>query len=337
MFPSALRSLRNCLCAFALGCVLTLLTGCTTITGPWTPTTSVTPLATDDLKGPCKYQMILSGPEVTQTAVLVIFQRSDSMDLYEDPAVRAMATQLHIALMFAYECDAKSFHDFQYDATKGPGRALFLALSQFATLTLHPELATANVVLYGFSAGGYLSLTLANAYPGRILGAILDAPASGYADLNNESISSAASNLPMLILANADDTQAGTQRPFNLLIRGQAMGAPWGFGVQNATGHCCNDSTHSLVIPWVTAILQDYTTTTTAGQAVLRTGLNSLAPTVQFTCNYDGFTDVFGEGNCSLTSVSVLPASAGGLVTAWLPDSTTTDAWVNWVTNPDTN
>ncbi|MGI4827374.1 MAG: hypothetical protein ACRYFU_04160 [Janthinobacterium lividum] len=337
MFSSAPRSLKNLLFTFALGCVVTLLTGCTTITGPWTPTTSVTPLATDDLKSPCKYELILSGPEVTQTGVLVIFQRSDSMDLYKDPAVRAMATQLHMALMFAYECDAKSFSDFQYDATKGPGRALFLALSQLATLTEHPELATANVVLYGFSAGGYLGMTLTNAYPGRVLGAILDAPASGYADLNDEAVSSAAANVPMLILANADDTQAGTQRPFNLFIRGQAMGAPWGFGVQNATGHCCTDSTRSLLIPWVTAIMQDYTVPSATGQAALRTGLNSLAPTVQFTCSFDGFIDVLGEGNCLLVSVSVLPVSAGGLVTAWLPDSSTTDAWVNWVTNPDTN
>ena len=264
-------------------------------------------------------------------------ERSDSKELYQDPAVRAMATQLNLSLLYAYECDAKSFHDLQYDASKGPGRALFQALSQFATLTEHPELATANVVVYGFSAAGYLSMTMTNDYPGRVLGAILDAPATGYADLNDVAVSATAANIPLLILANADDTQAGTQRPFNLFIRGQAMGAPWGFGVQNATGHCCTDSTRSLLVPWITAIMQDYTTTSTTGQAVLRTGLNSLAPSVQFTCNYDGFADVLGEGDCAFVSVSILPASAGGLVTAWLPDATVADAWYAWVTDPNTN
>ena len=337
MLSQLLRILRLGLCVCALLFASGLATGCGAVTGPYTPKTSVAPLPTDDLSQPCRYDMVLSAPQVVQAGVLVIFERADSATLFQDPAVRAMAVQQHLAMVYAYQCNAASFNDLQWDAAKGPGRALFLALSQFATETEHPELATANVILYGFSAAGYLAVTMTKDYPGRVLGAIPDAPATAYANFDLEAATSAIAQIPMLILANAEDMQAGTQRPFDFFVRGHGMGAPWGFGVQNGTGHCCTDSTSSLLIPWVTAVMTEYTVPSTTGSVTLRPNIGPVAPTVAFTCSYDHQSDVLGEGDCSLTSVSILPAMNGGVITAWLPDATVAHAWYAWVTNPTTN
>ena len=42
------------------------------------------------------------------------------------------------------------------DPSKGIGRALFAALTQFADLSQHPELGSAKLILLGFSGTGSL-------------------------------------------------------------------------------------------------------------------------------------------------------------------------------------
>ncbi len=322
------------------------LTGCGTITEPYLPTTSVVTLPGEDLAGPCDYTLrLVTGPppapqapptSVVQAGVLVIFERSDSANLFKDPTVIAMAAQLHLATVFAHECDAESFPDFQFDATKGPSRALFQALSQFAASTGHPELTKANLVLAGFSAAGYLSLSIANQYPARVLGAVLYAPASAYADLDDVTVSAGAAKIPMLILAGGADVSAGTHRPLNLFNRGWTLGAPWAFAVQQNVGHCCTDSTAPVMNPWVQGLVQGYTTTSPSGQLALRTPVSAsapLAPTVEFVCGLDDSFDVFGWQDCVFRGAEILPSTASGLQPAWLPDGATAGAWLAWVTN----
>ncbi len=337
MQRNPLRSLRNWLYLSALTFATLLATGCGLETVPYLPTVKVAPLATDDLRGPCTYELKVSAPTDVETSVLVIFQRGDSGNLFADPDVQAMAASLHMAMVYALECDAASYPDLQIDASKGPGRALFVALDQLGTLTGHTELANANVLLFGFSAAGYLSMTMANDYSSRVLGGILLAPASSHADIDDLAVTPAAAAIPMLILANAWDQNAGTQRPFDLFIHGQVLGGRWGFGVQNGTGHCCTDSTKTLLIPWVTAVMEGLTTPLATGQAALAPSSGPAPPTVQFTCTYDGHFDDVGNADCNIIDASVLPATAGGVVTGWMPDSVVANAWLDWVTSAGTN
>ncbi len=328
-------------------CASAALAGCGTVTAPWLPQTTVAPLPGEDLSKPCVYSLRLAGvtgtgtsapnpvdaPFITQKAVLVIYERGDSSTLFNDPKVVQMASQLQLAEVFANECDAASFPDFQPDATKGPGRALFQALTQFATITDHPELAQANVILSGFSAAGYLSVTMANAYPTRVLGAIPHAPASAYFDLDNVQVSQAAAQIPMLILAGATDIAAGTQRPYNLFLRGWNQGAPWGFGVENLN-HCCTDSVNTVMIPWVTALMSNNVQPSASGALKLRPLDATVSPSVRYTCTPDGLFDAIGWQDCGITEASILPSTSGGPQVGWLPDQSTANAWLSWVLAP---
>ena len=55
------------------------------------------------------------------------------------------------------------------DPSKGIGRALFSALTQLAQTSGHPELASAKLILLGFSGTGSLVGRLAEFAPDRVL------------------------------------------------------------------------------------------------------------------------------------------------------------------------
>lgn len=269
-------------------------------------------------KRSCLYDLQLAtganAASITQTGVLVIFERGDSADLYSDTTVQATAQQLHLAMIFARECDAASTGDLQPDATAGPGRALFAALSRFGATTGHPELTNAPLILSGFSAAGVLSATLSNAYPPRVLGANPYAAGSAHYDLDNLVVSAGASHIPTLILANAQDPASGTQCSYSYFGRGSALGAPWAFAVQNTTAHCCTLTTREITLAWITALLQTQVTIAANGVATLTPIASPPPPTVRFLCKPNGIVDAQSETNCQFASASLLPSTTGGPV-----------------------
>ena len=349
--PLHLFGIAGRLCALAG--VLALVTGCGfKLAGPG-ETVSVQTLATEDLSGPCKYDINMpdqalsvigdpapNTPVPQQVAALVIFERGDSSDLFNDIQVQNMATSLHMVTVFAHQCNSKVTGDIQADGSKGPGRALFAALTQYAIDSKHPEIAKLKVVLSGFSAAGVLSTTLANAYPDRVLAFIPYASGSEYLDLDTVPASAAAARIPALILANAYDPNSGVQRSLRYFQRGAAQGAPWGFGVQNHTGHCCTLSTRDVMIPWVTAFVQPLETGATVSipnPKAQQGGGGAVVPNVRFFCYTDGFYDAYGESNCWMPTASILPSTTGGPQAGWVPTGDAADAWLKWVTSPGTN
>jgi hypothetical protein len=344
MLAASLRTLW--IIVFASSLVLGLA-GCGALTVPYLPETTVTPLASEDLAGPCTYALRLAqGPVVTpgqppeslpQTGVLVVFDRGDSMTLFDDPAVIATAQKLHLAMLYAYQCDAQSFDDLQPNAAAGPGRALFQALTQFAVSQNHPELASANVFLTGFSAAGFLSASTAIEYPSRVLGVIPYAPGSSHADLDYLDVTQAAAQVPTLVLVNASDTSAGDQFPFFYFQHGASQGGPWGIAAQRAMQHCCVDSIAPILIPWVTAIYNQYTVTQSNGMVARAAETGNVPPTVAFQLYGDGIFDGLGWQDFYFTTYSVLPSTSGGPFQAWLPDAATTQAWETWITAPNGN
>ena len=271
--------------------------------------------------------------------MLVVFERSDSLKLFEDPTLIAAAQGMHMAMLYAYQCNAASFDDLQPDATEGPGRALFQGLNQFAVSLNHPELAQANVFLTGFSAAGYLSVTTALEYPGRVLGTIPYAPAAAVDDLDTVVVTPAAARIPSLILVSATDIAAGDQKPFFLFDRGWGQGAPWGFASQHALNHCCVDSVAPILIPWMSAIFTEYTAAQTNGLVALKSLNAPAAPVVAFQIASDGSFDPFGYQDFFFGLASILPSADGAAepFQAWLPDQASAQAWLTWVTNPNGN
>ena len=108
-------------------------------------------------------------------------------------------------MVFAHECDAQSTGAFQADASRGPGRILFLALSKLAASSGHAELAFTGVILFGYSAAGVLTATMVNEQPDRILGAIEYIPGDVYVNIAQVPTTKQAGQVPTLILANAQD------------------------------------------------------------------------------------------------------------------------------------
>ncbi len=292
---------------------------------------SVATLPSEDLAGPCRYELVglqqalpqQAAPQPTAVlhGVLVIFERSDTAQLMEDASVRAMAATLHFVILWAHECDARSTGDLQADAAKGPARTLEVALQKFALATGHPELTTAPLVLFGFSSAGVLSATMKTVWPDRLAGVVLYAAGSAYTDLDDVGVTAASAAIPTLVLTNAEDDKSGTSRSYRYFTRGQAMGARWGYGVQNNTDHCCSLSTRSILLPWLQAIAK---------------GGNTSAVPVSFVATADGTVDAQGEIDADF-SFAGLGAGARGLETAWMPDAVTAKAWLTWVTNPGTN
>lgn len=324
---------RSFVLGLSLLSAVTALAGCGSGVHLDTISVSVDPLPTDDLSGPCSYDLIAPDNTLPQAAVLVVFERGDSDKVFQDMAIRQLTYDLHIAQVFAHQCNAASYDDLQSDAGRGPARALSEALTQFATMTQHPEISSAPVILYGFSAAGALSMTMAEAMPDRVLGAISYAPGSAYLNVAELPISDGAAHVPMLIMANARDQVVGTYRNKKYFERGHALGAPWAYAVQNSTGHCCNQSTLNLIVPWIRAMVS--TETAADGN------------TVKFSCAPDGVLDSYGSTDCSFTSAALgTPASATAgsgkqsfapQDSGWLPDAASAQAWLSWVSNPNTN
>lgn len=344
--------------AGALLGVLLLVTGCGfKVAGPG-ETISVPTLTSEDLSGPCMFDLNmpdqplksldnpppLGTPAPKQVAALVIYERSDSGTLFDDPAIQSMAATLHMVTVYAHQCNSKVSGDLQPDAAKGPGRTLFAALTQYSIDSKHAEIANIPVVMVGFSAAGVLTTTIVNEHPDRILGFIPFASGSAYLDLDTVPVSAAAAKVPAMVLANAYDPSSGVQRSLRYYNRGYSQGAPWTFGSQNHTGHCCVTSLRDVMVPWVTALvtpLETGATIPTGGPAsagsVNWTRGSPGSQEVRFICYTDGFYDSYGEANCWTPSATLLPDTSGGPQTGWLPNAASAQAWLKWVLSPGTN
>jgi hypothetical protein len=299
-----------------------LFSGCGASGAP--ASVAISALPGEDLSGPCRYELSMAQASHTQRGVLVLYERGDSELLYNDATLRQSMAALDYSILWAYQCNAKSTGDLQADASKGPARMLFSALTQLALKSGHSELATNSIILYGFSAAGVLTATMANTQPERLIGTIQYAAGSSAVDLDDVAISTAATRIPTLILANALDGQSGTARSLDYFQRGRSMGAGWAYAVQKNTTHCCNLSTLGIFLPWVKQI---------AGMGV---GADSGALT-SFVCTPDGVVDAQGDIDCDFTAAKLGVAIPDIGVSGWLPSGETGQAWLAWVTSPRTN
>lgn len=116
--------------------------------------TSVAPQPDEDLAEACKYEITVTTPLRRVQGIWVIFERSlDMLRYYQDADVRAFARRHALALLFPFHCRSKSETggDMNVDPSKGLGRTLFAALTQLAQSSSHLELASAKLILLGFS------------------------------------------------------------------------------------------------------------------------------------------------------------------------------------------
>ncbi len=331
---------RSLLCMLLLVVPLVVLTGCGSGYKDFPPGTVLSvsattvwlyPLVTEDLSGPCMYDLRLPSSSEAVAGTLVVFQRGDTENLYNDATVQSTMDTLHFAMVFAHECDARTTGSFQADASQGPARVLFAALDALASSSGHAELSTGNVVLFGYSAAGVLTATLLNEQPDRILGAVEYIPGDVHVNIATVPVSTGAQQIPALVLANADDEQSGTTRVRAYFSAGYAAGAPWAFGVQHATDHCCSLSTRSVILPWITSVAS-----ATQKPMPRRASVFASPVYTTLTCTPDTTLDVFGDTNCAISAASIQAVPGKGS-DGWLPNAASGAAWLQWVLNPVTN
>ena len=331
--PGLRRSLTQTVCLFLALSMSFALAGCGSDITQVSTSVTISSLPSEDVVPSCTYDLTLEPIGQAQQGVLVLFERADTNLLYNDKAFRDEALSLHYAILWAHQCFAASFNDLQADASKGPGRMLFAALSQFAQSTQHPELETTGIILYGFSAAGVLSSTIANDYPDRLLGVIQYASGAVYTSLDDVNVTVTA-KIPALILANAEDPTAGTSLSLRYFERGRLANAPWAYGVQNATQHCCNLSTKSVILPWIQAIAA----ANAPAAPLSSTRLVDAGTISHFACTPDGVADSSGEVDCRFTEASLgNTTSTASQESGWLPDQASGAAWLSWVTSAQTN
>jgi len=304
--------------------------------------TSVAPHADEDLASECRYEMTLTDPSRTVRGIWVIFDRGrDMLRYYGDPDVQAFAQHHDLALLLPFHCGAKSYSapgakgDMNVDPTKGIGRALLAAITQLAQSSSHPELASAKLILLGFSGAGSLVGRLADYAPDRIV-AVIPADAGHFEPLGLDTISLSpkASAIPQLILTGGADSVCGTQRPYGYFRKHFDQGAPWTFVVQNKTPHCCIINAKSLILLWLEAILKE-TQTPPAVAARINRGNGWFG----FIRTEENETkDLWGGTNWSVSTATTerRPTPPRGMIPAgWLPSHRFAKQWVSFVRQPE--
>ena len=224
--------------------------------------TTVAPLASETLAGPCHYDLTLPAGRRAVRAVWVTFDRGeDIMKFYSDPDVVAFARRNNLALMMPHQCPAKNApggpKEMDMDPSHGIGRALFTALDQFSHQSGHAELSSAKLILLGFSGTGALFAHFVGYAPDRVVASIpTDAGHYDPVGIDNVHLSLDAISVPELIMAGGADKISGTQRPYNYFRQYRDRGARWAFLVQNKTPHCCIINAKPLILAWLDQIIK---------------------------------------------------------------------------------
>jgi dienelactone hydrolase len=309
--------------------------------------TSVTPQADEDLAAACRYELTLAAPLRSVHGVVVVFERSlGTLLYYQDADVRAFARLHDLALLFPFHCASKSGTggDMNVEPSRGIGRALFTALAQLAQSSNHPELASARLILLGFSGTGSLVGRLAGFAPNRVL-AVISAHPGHFDPLGMDTIrlSREAAAIPQLILAGSSDQVSGTERPYRYFRRHFDHDAPWTFVVQNRVPHCCIMNAKGLILEWLEAVVAQKTRRSSGWY-----GFIEAAPSDTVDCPAQSppirpswcrsTTDSWNGQNWSVQRATVAqrPTIPERMMPAgWLPTERFAKQWVSFVTAPD--
>jgi hypothetical protein len=309
---------------------------------------SVTPLPDEDLASNCRYELTLTDRERTIRGVWVIFDRGrDILRIYADPEVRAFAQRHDLALLLPFHCRAKSGTDgdLNMDPAKGIGRALLAALGQFAELSGHRELASAKLILLGFSGTGSLVGRFAAYAPDRVLAVVATHPGHNPLGLETIDLTPKAAAIPQFILAGSTDRITGTARPYAYFRKYFDRGAPWTFVVQNKTPHCCVINAKALVLMWLDAVVVQRVTRGSDAEryGFIRTAPetvqgcpNLFPPAVPIWCH--GAKDAWGGNNWSVSTAAIEPRPSPPqemMPAGWLPTPSFAKQWLSFVTQPD--
>jgi dienelactone hydrolase len=227
------------------------------------------------------------------------------------------------------------------DPLRGIGRALLTALTQLAETSRHSELASAKLILLGFSGTGSLVGRLAEYAPDRVLAVVATAPGH-FEPLGVDTIrlSRRAAAIPHLVLAGSADAVSGTSRPYEYFRRYFDEGGPWTFVVQNNAPHCCIMNAKALILEWLNAVVVQRLTHAMGSYGFIRTQPvdatdcpeQSSPPARPSWCRSPN--DAWGGANWSVSTAAVATQSnspKGMMPAGWLPTSAFAERWMSFI------
>jgi len=288
--------------------------------------TFVEPLPDEEILRACEYRMAPLGMSGAARAAWVIFDRGqDYLQWFLDRRVRAFANEHNLALILAIHCRSKEREDMIVEPSKGVGRALFAALSQFATSEAHPELNSVGIIPMGWSGAGSLVGRLAGFAAARYIAGIAYAPGQ-YEPLGMDTItlSSEAIRSPQLIIANGGDNIDGTERPYQYFRRYFDKGAPWTFAVQNRTPHCCLQNAQNLILEWLHAVLTVERPKAAGEQGFLHVERSAVLD--------EWKRETFNASSCRIGPMG--KPMPGEIPAGWMPSRVFSQEWIAFVGRP---
>ncbi len=301
--------------------------------------TTVQPLPSENLIGPCSFELSIPSQTRRLRAAWITYDRGyDISRYYSDPEVRGFAQKNAIALILAHQCPAKSpptgeQGEMDMDLSRGVARSIFTALDDFARQSHHSELSSAKLIVMGFSGIGAMFGHFVRYAPDRVVAAILANP--GQTDpygMRDMDLNGAALAVPEFVIAGGIDERSGTQRPYDYVSRHRARGAPWVFVVQNGIPHCCIINARSLILGWLEEMikLRKPDSNTPLRTIDDRGGWYGLVRPCE-----DGRRDHWGEPLWNVCDASVQPAQvrmpADRVVGAWFPTHRLALDWLMFI------
>lgn len=255
---------------------------------------------------------------------------------YGDSEVQAFAYRRDLAILLPFHCRAKAYEDMDVDPSRGIGRALFAALSQLAQSSGHQELASAKLILLGFSGAGSLVVRLAGYAPDRVIAAIpADAGHFNPLGIDTVTLSPEALAVPQLILTGSADHVSGTKRPYEYFRKYFDRGAPWTFVIQNKTPHCCIINAKKLILLWLQEMLEERQPSNEALRRVDGSrGWNAFIATRETETKDDWGGKTSEVSDAKIQRLGTTPPH-GMIPAGWLPNHQVAKEWLSFIKRPE--
>ncbi len=273
--------------------------------------TNVTPLANEEF-ATASYTLWIPSDASTVFGVIVWGPWCGGSDLGTGVASGSdayLGKKYHLAVLgqsLTHKDGTRNCHENYASLSSGP--ALFRALSQFATLSNHAELAKAPLVADGMSVTAGWVIEMIKLYPDRVVaGFARGAP-------TQDNLVQSAIKVPLMLTSGEKDPfLSGDVTDFN---QHRALGAPWALATTPNEGHTWNSQTTSFLSIYFDAVLP-LRLTDTVGQ------LRSIDTT------QEGW---LGDNSThQITAVAQYQGNAA-LKCSWLPDEKSAQAWMHMVT-----
>jgi hypothetical protein len=190
-------------------------------------------------------------------AVFVAIDYVLGQQLASDPQWRRLAESLDSAILQAnvekIQNGLAGRQPFN-DATLGGGEGLLTVLQRLADETGHPELSTAPLLFWGFSAAGAFGSSFAGLYPERTLGFVRyhSGPFLG-GDVWT------IGQVPGLFFVAGQDSATMRENVTTLWRSGRALGAAWTYAFEPHAVHGSNRDRRradDLLMPWIAAVMR---------------------------------------------------------------------------------